>query len=131
MSRDTVEGKLKNGAGRLQSAAGAALDDPEMQLAGDVTQAQGRVQEVVGVAKDALVKSALEARDFVTDTAHQATDAVSDIRDSARGVIDTVNPFVRDKPYAALALAALVGLIAGALLFGGGAKVIYIKPARP
>jgi uncharacterized protein YjbJ (UPF0337 family) len=131
MSRETTEGKLKNGAGRLQTAAGAVFDDPEMQLAGDVRQVEGKLQEAVGVAKDAIVKSAQEARDFVTDTANQASDAVSDLRDNAQGVIDTVNPFVREKPYAAMALAAVFGFIAGAIFFGGGAKVIYIKPARP
>ena len=43
---------------------------------------------------------------------------------------DTVDPFVKEKPYLSLALAAVAGFILGALLSGGGAKVIYIRPAR-
>ena len=45
-------------------------------------------------------------------------------------VSDTVDPFVRESPYAAIALSVLAGVVLGMLLFGGGAKVVYVRPAR-
>ncbi len=52
------------------------------------------------------------------------------LRGDAERLARTVDPMVREQPYVAMVAGVIIGLLAGALLFSGGAKVIYIKPAR-
>jgi uncharacterized protein YjbJ (UPF0337 family) len=128
MSSDSLEGKAKNGAGRVQRIAGAVADDPAMELGGEIRELQGRVQEAVGSAKDQIAKSADKARAVIGEASEAAADAYDELRDRAQKVADTVDPFVQERPYAALVIAGIAGLILGALFFGGGPKVIYVKP---
>jgi len=130
MSSDEFEGKVNNGLGKLEAATGEILDDPLMQAEGEVRQFAGSVQEAVGVAAETVKRTAARAKTVVADATDQVTDTYQDIRDKAQSVADTVDPFVKGQPYLTAALAALGGLILGALLFGGGAKVIYIRPAK-
>ena len=43
---------------------------------------------------------------------------------------DEVDLFLRDKPYAALGIAAVAGLVVGHVLSSGRPRVIYLKDAR-
>ena len=82
-----------------------------------------------------------EPRQFqsISDVADRAADAVSRVTDRAAETYETVraraqalgdqiDPFVQERPYAALGIAALAGLVLGGLLFGHRREVIYVKP---
>ncbi|MEJ0066514.1 MAG: hypothetical protein WDM85_14800 [Caulobacteraceae bacterium] len=130
MNTESIEGKVNNGIGKLEAEAGEVLGDPGMQLSGEARQFEGAAEDAVGKAKEALGKTAKAAREAVAGAADQAAETYQAVRKRAESVVDTVDPFVKEQPYIAVALAAVVGLIVGALFAGGGAKVIYIKPAR-
>ena len=80
--------------------------------------------------------SAREAVSKVADTAHEAisktTDQVGQVVDRASGALQDVkgrvDPFVGERPYAALGIAAGLGLVVGLLLAGRGPKTIYVRP---
>jgi len=130
MNSESIEGKVNNGIGKVEQAAGEVLGDPGMQLSGEARQIEGAAEDAVGKAKEAIGKTAKMARDAVAGAADQATETYQVLRKRAESVADTVDPFVKEQPYIAVMLAAVAGLILGALMAGGGAKVIYIKPAR-
>jgi uncharacterized protein YjbJ (UPF0337 family) len=58
MNKDRVEGKVKDVAGRVERKAGEWTDDPKMQVKGAVKQAEGKVQNTWGKAKDAAQQTA-------------------------------------------------------------------------
>jgi ElaB/YqjD/DUF883 family membrane-anchored ribosome-binding protein len=130
MKPASLEGKVKNGVGRLEEAAGEVLGDPGLQVGGEARQIEGVAEDALAAAREKLEQTARTARAVVTSAADQATETYETLRKRAQGVADTVDPFVKQQPYIALALAAVGGAILGALLAGGGAKVIYIKPSR-
>jgi ElaB/YqjD/DUF883 family membrane-anchored ribosome-binding protein len=128
MNSDNLEGKTKNGAGHLKRAAAAVAEDPAAEFGSELRELQGKAQEAIAAAGDKLAKSAVKARAVIGEAADQASDAYGDLRDRARKVAETVNPFVRDRPYASLAIAGIAGLVLGILCFARGPKVIYVKP---
>ena len=58
MNKDRVEGKVKDVAGRVERQAGEWTDDPKMQVKGAAKQAEGKVQNAWGKAKDATKQTA-------------------------------------------------------------------------
>jgi ElaB/YqjD/DUF883 family membrane-anchored ribosome-binding protein len=130
MNPEQIEGKVNNGVGKLETAVGEVVGDPGMELRGEARQFEGTAEEAIGSAKERLVQTAKKARAAVGDVADQASDAYENLRIQAQSVADTVDPFVKERPYVALAVAALIGMIVGALMFAGGPKVIYVRPAR-
>jgi ElaB/YqjD/DUF883 family membrane-anchored ribosome-binding protein len=130
MNPESIEGKVKNGVGKVEEAAGEVLGDPGMQLSGEARQIEGQAEDAVGKAKEVIGKTVQRAREAVSEATDQAAETYQTLRKQAEGVAQTVDPFVKEQPYIAVMLAAVAGLILGALFAGGGAKVIYIKPAR-
>ncbi|GCE24762.1 CsbD family protein [Dictyobacter alpinus] len=47
-SEDTLKGKLKEAAGKVQSAVGKATDNPKTEARGDAKQVEGKTQNTVG-----------------------------------------------------------------------------------
>jgi ElaB/YqjD/DUF883 family membrane-anchored ribosome-binding protein len=130
MNSESLEGKVKNGVGKVEEAAGEVLGDPGMQVSGEARQIEGAAEDAVGKAKEAIGKTVQKAREAVSEATDQAAETYQTLRKRAESVATTVDPFVKEQPYIAVMLAAVAGLILGALFAGGGAKVIYIKPAR-
>jgi uncharacterized protein YjbJ (UPF0337 family) len=62
MNKDRVEGKVKDVAGRIERQAGEWTDDPKMQVKGAAKQAEGKVQNAWGKAKDAAKDTADDAK---------------------------------------------------------------------
>lgn len=62
MNKDRVEGKAKDVAGRVERQAGEWTDDPKLQVKGAAKQAEGKVQNTFGKAKDAAEKIADDAK---------------------------------------------------------------------
>jgi uncharacterized protein YjbJ (UPF0337 family) len=100
MNNDSIDGELRTGLGRVESAIGEAADNVELRLRGKADQIVGRVQSAYGAA-----------------------------RDQAGETFDTVDAFVTERPYFAAALAALAGVAFGFVLGLGRPKVIVIRPA--
>jgi uncharacterized protein YjbJ (UPF0337 family) len=61
MNKDQVEGKVKDVAGRVERQAGEWTNDPKMQVKGTAKQAEGKVQNAWGKAKDAAKHTAEDA----------------------------------------------------------------------
>jgi ElaB/YqjD/DUF883 family membrane-anchored ribosome-binding protein len=130
MNPEKIEGKVNNGVGKVETAVGEVVGDPGMELRGEARQFEGSAEEAFGVAKEKIIRTARKAKGAMADAADQASDAYESLRIQAQSVADTVDPFVKEKPYAALGVAALFGFIVGALFFAGGPKVIYVRPSR-
>jgi uncharacterized protein YjbJ (UPF0337 family) len=58
MNKDQVKGKVKDVAGRVERQVGEWTGDPEKQVHGTLKQAEGKVQNAWGDAKDAGEKAA-------------------------------------------------------------------------
>ncbi len=58
MNKDRVEGKVKDVAGRVERQAGEWTDDPKLQVKGAAKQAEGKVQNAWGKAKDTAKQTA-------------------------------------------------------------------------
>jgi uncharacterized protein YjbJ (UPF0337 family) len=57
MNKDRVEGQVKDVAGRVERQAGEWTGDKKMQVHGTAKQAEGKIQNAVGKAKDAMKDS--------------------------------------------------------------------------
>ena len=128
MNENTIQGDVKTGLGKAEGAAGDVLGDREMQAKGDARQVEGRAQDAIGSAQQAIGQVADQARDAASRVADQAQDAYGRVTDQVQTVKNTVDPFVREQPYAALAIAAVAGLLTGLLFAGRGSKVVYVRP---
>ena len=130
MSSEEVRGNVSNGIDQLEGAAASALDDAGARAKGEARQFSGRVDRAVGRAKARVKSTARRAKVTAANAADQAAETYQMLRGNAHRLAETVDPMVKEQPYVALVAGVVIGLLAGALLFGGGAKVIYIKPAR-
>jgi ElaB/YqjD/DUF883 family membrane-anchored ribosome-binding protein len=86
------------------------------------------VEAAVGRAK----RTINDAADRVADALSKAADQIAARYDAVtaraqRSLRKTVDPFVEERPYAALGLAFAAGIVIGVLLFGRAPKVIYLK----
>ena len=66
MDRDEIKGKGKDIAGRVERQAGEWTGSEEHQVKGAMKQAEGKVQNIAGKAKDQL-KKAEEERESERD----------------------------------------------------------------
>jgi ElaB/YqjD/DUF883 family membrane-anchored ribosome-binding protein len=64
-----------------------------------------------------------DARDAIGRAAGRAADTYAAARDMA----ESVDPFVKDRPYLSLAVAAMAGLVIGGLFLPPGPRVVYVK----
>ncbi len=110
---------------------------------------EGAVNTATGTIDTAVHAKAAKANAVIGDVAEKLTAGISDVGDQASAAVsrlgdqaigaydrasltaqkmgETIEPFVQDRPYAALGIAAFVGAVAGLLLAGRGPKVIYIR----
>jgi ElaB/YqjD/DUF883 family membrane-anchored ribosome-binding protein len=128
MNQDNLEGSAKAGFGKLESVAGDALGDGHMQAKGDARQFEGKAQDLMGSAQDTVGQVADQAKAAVSKVTDQAKDVYARASDTAQSVRSQVEPFVEDRPYAALGVAAAVGLLVGLLLASRGPKIVYVRP---
>jgi ElaB/YqjD/DUF883 family membrane-anchored ribosome-binding protein len=92
----------------------------------------GRIESVIGKAAEgatAKVTSLGErAAGAATRLSYQAQDAYGRASAKAQETAETVRPYVEQKPFQALGIAAGAGLVLGLLLRSRGPKVIYLRP---
>jgi uncharacterized protein YjbJ (UPF0337 family) len=82
MNKDRVEGKVKDVAGRVERQAGEWTDDPKLQVKGAAKQAEGKVQNAWGNAKDGAKKAADDAKSSSKPPQRAPDDADADALDS-------------------------------------------------
>ncbi len=74
MDKDRVEGKVKDIAGRAQRQVGEWTGDTEDQAKGAAKQAEGKIQNAWGKAKDAVKKPVGEEVDTSKDNEDEQRD---------------------------------------------------------
>ena len=76
-------------------------------------------------------RRAVRTADNMTDDARnaigRAADRAADTYAAAREMAENVDPFVKDRPYLSLAVAAVAGLVIGGLFLPPAPKVVYVK----
>jgi ElaB/YqjD/DUF883 family membrane-anchored ribosome-binding protein len=128
MSSQDLQGNVSNGIDQLEGAATTRLDQAAAKAKGEARQFSEKVDQAVGKAKESVKSGAQRAQAATARAADQAADTYEMLRGNAQKFAATVDPMVKEQPYAAMVAGVIIGLLAGALLFGGGAKVIYVKP---
>jgi uncharacterized protein YjbJ (UPF0337 family) len=73
MNEDTVKGKAKDVAGRVERQAGEWTGNEETQAKGAAKQAEGKIQNAFGKAKDAV-------KDSLNDS-HRKDEETRDVED--------------------------------------------------
>jgi ElaB/YqjD/DUF883 family membrane-anchored ribosome-binding protein len=120
MSENKDVGAAKVAVGRFESALGDAVGDPKLKARGAGRQVGGHIQETAGTVEDGL--------GLIAEKAKAAAARASDAYNRVSGIAAEVDPFVREKPYLAAAMALAAGLFIGVLVAGRGSKVVYVKP---
>ena len=128
MNENTVEGDAKFGAGKLEQGLGDAVGSDDLRTKGATTQIEGQAQKVIGTAQETLNQAAERAKAAVSRAGEQVRGIYGQAQQRVQDARETVDPFVRDQPYAALGMAAVAGLVVGVLLAGRGPRVVYVKP---
>ena len=128
MNENTIDGSVKSGAGKVEDKVGQAVGSDDLQAKGATTQLEGQAQKAIGAVQDGVNQAAEGAKAAVSKTAEQARDLYGQAQQRVQGVTETIDPFVKEQPYAALGIAAAAGLVLGLLLAGRGPKVVYVKP---
>jgi len=88
------------------------------------------IDDASAKAHKAIGKAAEQTSATVESLTDQAKSAYRRASQTASGAAEVVEPFVQERPYAALGLAAAAGLVAGLLLAGRSPKTIYIRSPR-
>jgi ElaB/YqjD/DUF883 family membrane-anchored ribosome-binding protein len=96
------------------------------KAAGD--QAARKVREIGAKVQKTADKAASQISDKVSQATEKTVEAYDVAARKAKQVAETVDPFVREKPYAAIGAVLGVGVVIGMLLAARSPKVIYIKP---
>jgi len=108
MDTDRIVGSAKSMAGKVEKAAGDALNDQQSKAEGAATEAEGMLQNTYGQVKDAA-----------RDVADKATSLASDAYDQG-------SELVSERPGSALLVAGLIGFALGVILTRGSQA-----PPRP
>ena len=129
MNRESLEGQVRSGIGQAEKIVGQAIGDKATAAQGAYDDAAGKAQAALGSAKDAVNESvnAVSALDLsgmrneiaklaqtVSDLAHKQVTAG---RDQVVGAMEAadVETRIKKNPWAAVAIAALIGLLIGKL----------------
>jgi uncharacterized protein YjbJ (UPF0337 family) len=92
MDQDQLSGTAKNISGKAQETVGRTTGDTSMLARGQMTQAEGRMQELYG-----------QARESAADPAGAVSASVE----------DSLRDFIENKPYTTAAIALAVGWVMG------------------
>jgi len=128
MSEKDIVGGLQEGFGRLERGAGAALKDPSLEARGAADQLKGGARKAAAKVQKQIDGIADRVAGGVAKVGEQTRTYYDRTSVQARKVAERVDPFVHEKPYAALGVTLAAGLLIGLLLNSRGPKVIYVKP---
>ena len=128
MNENTIEGSAKATVGKVEDKVGQAVRSDDLQGNGASTQLEGQAQKVIGGVQDGVTQAAEGAKAAVFKAGEQARDFYGQAQQRVQGVTETIDPFVKEQPYAALGIAVAGGFVLGLLLAGRGPRVVYVKP---
>ena len=87
--------------------------------------------EVIADAADRLIDASERISVLARQLSGRAADAYGRARVTAREVDSSLQPFIKERPYVALALAVGVGILLARTFASRGPKVIYVEPPPP
>jgi ElaB/YqjD/DUF883 family membrane-anchored ribosome-binding protein len=112
----------------------AALRRAANQTSDTIEEASETVQTAIDESAAAAVGkvSALadQASELAAKAGEHAQRAYSQVAGRAQDAADIIDPFVQERPYAALAITAGIGLVVGLLMAGRGPRIIYVDGYR-
>jgi ElaB/YqjD/DUF883 family membrane-anchored ribosome-binding protein len=126
-----IEGSARRGIDHARRAAGDAVDKAGAKVKGEAREFAAKLDQTAESAKGAIDAMADQARSVVSDVSDRTGDAYELVRSNAQSLSELVAPFVKRRPYATAGVAAITGILLGALLFSARPKVIYVKAPRP
>jgi len=113
MSEQDLKDAMNGGAEGLQAKA---------------TKARATIEDVTDKVTAGVSRAGDQASETVAKLSDGAVEAYDRAYASARKVSETIDPFVQERPYAALGIAAALGMFVGLLLTARGPKVVYVRP---
>jgi ElaB/YqjD/DUF883 family membrane-anchored ribosome-binding protein len=81
-----------------------------------------------GAAQRRIAEAANQVSEAASHASAQAKNLYGEVSGRARKIAETVDPYVKDKPYATMGMVAVAGLLFGLIVAGRGPKVIYVEP---
>ena len=99
-------------------------------IQGAADRVTGAIDQGAETAADKVLDAADKASVIIANAADRAQDAYGRMAGGARVAADTIDPFVQERPYLAIAVATGIGVVAGLLLAGRGPKIIYVDGYR-
>jgi uncharacterized protein YjbJ (UPF0337 family) len=119
MDENGIKGAVKNVEGKIEDAVGGLTGDTRTQIEGKLDQGAGKVQSAFGKAKDEasyIVKQATAAGETaasaVQDVAQRAGAQASDVGER---LYEEGRRAVQEQPVTAVLVAAAIGYVIGAL----------------
>jgi ElaB/YqjD/DUF883 family membrane-anchored ribosome-binding protein len=106
----------------------SAISNGANDLQAKASKAKAAIEDVADKVSAGVSKAGDQASDTVAKLSDGAVDAYDRVYTSARQISDVVDPFVQERPYAALGIAAALGVFVGLLLTARGPKVVYVRP---
>jgi ElaB/YqjD/DUF883 family membrane-anchored ribosome-binding protein len=103
----------------MESTIGAGMDDIKSAAAGEVKNLIADVEELMARIADLNDADVVRIRDKVQSavdaTKQSLADSANTLRKQAQQVASTADDYVRDRPWQAVGIAALVGAVVGIL----------------
>lgn len=100
-------------------------------LATELEAASHQAQDVMGDMEakmhSELTQAGEQATEMVDKVTHSVTDVLERVDVGVRKAIQSIAPVIKERPYTALAISAVVGLVAGLLMTNRGAKTVYLR----
>jgi ElaB/YqjD/DUF883 family membrane-anchored ribosome-binding protein len=106
---------LRRAATQTSETIQDASDNVQNAIDESAAAAVGKVSALADQASELVAKAGEHAQKVYSQAAGRAQDAA-----------DIIDPFVQERPYAALAIAAGIGLVVGLLMGGRRPKIIYV-----
>ena len=91
---------------------------------------EGMIDQAASVARSLIGEATDQATTTASELGGRARDAYDRAAEATKQAADVVDPFVRDRPYVTLGLAAALGLVTGLLLAGSGTRTVYVRGGR-
>ena len=118
MTIDSLADRAKDGVAAAGQSADEAIRGTSARARDAAHQVEGRANRAVDSAEEILKRIVQEAVDAATTIRNQASDAYGVLAHSTKVAAEKIEPTLKERPYAALAVTALTGLVIG-LLFAG------------
>ena len=122
-----IETSLRDGVENAERFADKATRSASAEVSGNLKHFKGQVQSTADKLQDVIGQVADQAKAAISNMTEQVNDTYSTASKRAQDIGEVVEPFTKEKPYAALGIAALAGLVIGLIIAGGKPKVVHLR----